>query len=109
MVSYLWKYGSFGYDHLIGTSPETASAIADHFHASASLGRELGGYYWFLISDKHRVVTPLTILALAFGGQYNDDPPYGNEDPCHFSLDNISEYRLELDWRWNSSEDHNKF
>ena len=57
------------------------------------------GNHYYLVNDKKRVLNPLKMPSLAFGGMWNGYPPYGDETDCHFSLDTLPEYRLEPDWR----------
>lgn len=50
-------------------------------------------YFYFLNKEK-KIITPMPNLSLAFGGQYNDCAPYGDEI-ANFSF-NMEEYSLVL-------------
>jgi len=47
-------------------------------------------FYYFLEQDK-MIITPMPFLSLAFGGQYNDDTPIGDEvKDFNFEVENYS-------------------
>ena len=98
MKCYTWD-GLGGYDGLLCVNEKEVRAIISHYGTPDAAGKEWEEGYFYLLCDKKRILTPLPFLALAFGGQYNGDLPYGGETACHFSLDTISEYRLETDWK----------
>ena len=50
--------------------------------------------YYYFISSTGKIITPLPMLSLAFGGMYNGYPPYG-EEITDFKFD-ITEYELAL-------------
>ena len=99
MTSVLWN-GPGDYDRFVSVDKTEMQTIVDHYADpdAAAWGRDDTFYY--LVNDEKRVLTPLRMPSLAFGGQWNDEVPYGKEEvPCRFSLAVISEYRLEKDWR----------
>ena len=91
--------GLGGYDYLLCVDEKEMQAIVEHFATPDAAGRQWGDEFYYLLCDEKRILTPLPFLALAFGGQYNGYPPYGGKAFCHFSLDTIAEYRLEMDWK----------
>ena len=68
-----------------------AEALLARFGEKAKTSQVRGNHYYFL-NTKHKTITPMPFLALAFGGQYNDDPPIGAELPA-LRID-LTEYRL---------------
>ena len=58
-----------------------AEALLARFGEKAKTSQVRGNHYYFL-NTKHKTITPMPFLALAFGGQYNDDPPIGAELPA---------------------------
>jgi len=99
MLCVSW-HGPGGYDRFIRVDEIEMQAIVSHFHNpnAVAWGWDEGDHY-YLVNDEKRVITPLKMPSLAFGGQWNGYPPYGEETTCHFSLDVLSEYRLEMDWQ----------
>ncbi len=50
--------------------------------------------YFYFINSKKKTITPMPMLSLAFGGQYNGEPPYG-EEVIDFEFD-YKDYKLVL-------------
>ena len=99
MLCVSWN-GLAGYDRFIRVDKKEMQVIIDHYGRPDVAAWGWGdGYYYYLICDEKRILTPLKMGALAFGGQWNGYPPYGKETTCHFSLDTLPEYRLEMDWQ----------
>lgn len=71
---------------------EATEALA-HFGERARTSHVEDEHYYFL-NTKHKTITPMPFLALAFGRQYNDDPPVGSELPA-LRVD-LAEYRFRL-------------
>ena len=98
MRYFLWN-GPGEYDRFVRVDEKEMKAIVDHYGNPRAVGFDWGdGNYFYLVNDEKRVVTPLLMPSLAFGGQWNSDSPYGGEITCHFSLDTLDEYRLDMDW-----------
>ena len=99
MLCVSWN-GPGGYDRFVRVDEREMQAIIDHYGNPdvAAWGWGDGNHY-YLVCDEKRILTPLKMPSLAFGGQWNGYPPYGEETPCHFSLDTLSEYRMEMDWQ----------
>ncbi len=94
---YHWK-GPGNYDLFYGL-PDWAQAIAEeHSQFFSGIERNIfGKYNYYLVSSTERIITPLPFLALAFGGQYNNDPPYTNAENGFFpSLNEIIQYDFQL-------------
>ncbi len=99
MIAYSWN-GLGGYDHFVKVDAVERDAIAAHFDRPDAKGWGWGdGSYFYLVSDEKRVVTPLLMPSLAFSGQWNGYPPYGEKTTTLFSMDTLSEYRLEMNWQ----------
>ena len=98
MKCYTWD-GIGGYDRFLCVDENEVQEIINHYANPNAAGKKWVNGYYYLLCDEKRILTPLPFLALAFGGQYNGYPPYGEKTTCHFSLDTISEYRLEMDWK----------
>ena len=98
MLSLLWQEPG-GYDRFVRVDEREMQSIVEHYGdppAAAWGGGD--GYHYYLVCDEKRILTPLIMPSLAFGGQWNGCPPYGEETACRFSLTTLSEYRLEMDW-----------
>ena len=99
MQCFSWN-GLGGYDRFLKVDESERQAIIGHYGTPEAAGWGWGdGFYFYLLCDEKRVITPLKMPSLAFGGQYNGDSPYGEETSCRFSLKTISEYRLEMNWQ----------
>ena len=99
MLCVSWR-GPGGYDRFIRVDEKEMQAIVDHYGNPDAAAWGWGdGNHFYLVNDEKRVLTPLKMPSLAFGGQWNGDPPYGDETASHFSLCTLSEYRLEMDWQ----------
>lgn len=99
MIAYSWN-GLGGYDRFVKVDAMERDAITAHFDCPGAQGWGWGdGFYFYLVSDEKYVVTPLLKPSLAFSGQWNGYPPYGDITTTHFSIDTLSEYRLEMDWQ----------
>lgn len=93
-------HGPGDYDHFIRVDEEEMQAIVDHYSNPNAVAWGWGhGDHYYLVNDEKRVITPLKMPSLAFGGQWNGYPPYGEETTSYFSLDTLPEYRLEMNWR----------
>ena len=70
--------------------------IMEHYHTTKAEGIGLSGEdrYFYFINSINKTLTPMPMLSLAFGGQYNDYIPYGNEI-ANFNF-NINDYKLVL-------------
>ena len=99
MLCLSW-HGPGEYDRFLRVDEKEMQAIVDRYGAPDAAAWGCGdATYWYLLCDEKRVLTPLKMPALAFGGQWNNDPPYGGETTCRFSMDTLSDYRLEPDWK----------
>ena len=99
MLCVSWN-GLGGYNRFIRVDEKEMQTIVNHYNNPDAVAWGWGdGNYYYLVNDEKRVITPLKMPSLAFGGQWNGYPPYGEETTCHFSLDTLSEYHLEMDWR----------
>lgn len=99
MLCVSW-HGPGGYDRFIRVDENEMQEIVNHYNdpeAAAWGGHD--GYHYYLLCDEKRILTPLKMPSLAFGGMWNGYPPYGDETACYFTLDKLLEYRLEKDWR----------
>lgn len=98
MLSRRWV-GPGDYDRLVEVNETEKDAIVNHYKSADALGKGFDdGTYFYLVNDAKRVVTPLPFLALAFGGQWNDELPYEEVTSSNFSLQTLQEYRLDLQW-----------
>ena len=99
MLCFTWN-GPGGYDCFVRVNEKEMQAIVDHYGNPDAAAWGWGdGNHFYLVHDEKRVLTPLLMPSLAFGGQWNGYPPYDKRTTCHFSLDTLDEYRLEMDWR----------
>ena len=98
MVSIKW-IGVGDYDELIALSEEEMREFADHFNIDWSFftngtpNKKLGDHYYCFVNYSRKVLALLPFLALAFGGQYNDEPPFEGE-PRTIEID-YDDYSLE--------------
>ena len=82
MRLFQWLNPAVGkYDVFAALSDAEAVVLRARFGEKAKTS-QVSGKHYYLLNTKHRTITPLPFLALAFGGQYNDDPPIGSELPA---------------------------
>ncbi len=96
MKCYEWLNEQVGdYDVLIAADKRESDAIVSHFATENAKGCKayLADEWYYFVNTKNKTITPVPILALAFGGQYNGDFPFGKEIQFIF---NIEEYSLKL-------------
>ena len=92
-----WKNKQVGdFDIFAIVSNEEKNMIVSHFGTNEAEGisfPEKEDYFYFL-NTKDRIITPMPMLSLAFGGMYNEESPYGNEikNLCF----DITKYKLKL-------------
>ena len=99
MLCFSW-HGPGGYDRFIRVDEKEMQAIVNHYHNPDAVAWGWGdGNHYYLVNDEKRVITPLKMAALAFGGQWDGYPPYGGKTSSHFSLDTLPEYHLDIDWK----------
>ena len=92
MRLFQWLNPTVGkYDVFAVLSDAEAGVLLARFGEKAKTSQVSGKHYYFLNTGR-KTITPLPFLALAFGGQYNDDPPIGAELPA-LRID-LAEYRL---------------
>ena len=79
MKFYSWRNKNItNADLFVAFDEEEMSRIKALFPEVEDCCYELGVYYGF-VDTKRKVFIPLRIPSLVFGGQYNDDSPYGEE------------------------------
>ena len=96
MKCYEWLNGQVcDCDVFIVAEKRESDAIASHFATEKAKGckSHLADEWYYFVNTKNKTITPMPILALAFGGQYNGDFPFGKEIQFIF---NIEEYSLKL-------------
>ena len=96
MKCFEWLNKQVGdYDVFLITNKKESEIIVNHFNSESAKGCKSNTkdeWYYFL-NIKKRTITPMPELSLAFGGQYNDESPYGRE---LVSFDfNINEFYLQ--------------
>lgn len=91
--------GSPSYEYLVACNREEIGKVIDRFHIDAEFfhGKTLRDaegkeQFYFFVSAKRKRIAMLPFLALVFGGQYNDDLPYGGGVELEINYD---EYELE--------------
>ena len=95
MKCYEWLNKQVGdYDVFVVADQRDAEFIVQHFATEKAKGckSNFANEWYYFVNSKSKTITPMPILALAFGGQYNGDFPVGKELPA-FSLD-WKEYTL---------------
>ena len=92
MRLFQWLNPAVGdFDVFAVLSDAEAEALLARFGEKAKTSHRKDGHYFFLNTGR-KTITPMPFLALAIGGQYNDDPPIGAELPA-LQVD-LVEYRL---------------
>lgn len=92
MRLFQWLNPTVGkYDVFAVLSDAEAGVLLARFGEKAKTSQVKGEHYYFL-NTRRKTITPMPFLALAFGGQYNDDPPIGSVLPT-LRID-LTEYRL---------------
>lgn len=94
MQFFEWHNSYFGdYDFFAILNEREKTQLVMHHRTplaeSASFGDEK---YYYLVDSNRKIITPIHSLAYIFGGQYNDNPPYGTE-VFNFNF-NITDYKL---------------
>ena len=67
-------------DYFIQFTPEEIRELDAVFPEASSKCREVGGFYYGFVDVKGKRFIPLKVPAYAFGGCYNDYPPYGKDE-----------------------------
>ncbi len=70
------------------------NCIVSHFDDHNAESVSMSNKYYYFINTKNKTITPMPMLSLAFSGQYNGYPPYG-EELENYKLD-ISDFKLEF-------------
>lgn len=81
MRLYEWNNKIIGdYDLFAVLDKREVQSLVQLFHTNAAISSSLDGeeFYYFLNSE-NQTITPMPMLSLAFGGQYNSNLPYGCE------------------------------
>lgn len=63
-------------DYFIQLTPEEIQELEKHFPDIGSKCFQLSGYYYGFVDTRRKVFIPLKKPTYAFGGCYNDYPPY---------------------------------
>ncbi|MBR6791025.1 MAG: hypothetical protein IKM31_09190 [Oscillospiraceae bacterium] len=75
-----WKNKRIGSFDVFAVLNETEKdALIQYFGTSSAESVSWEGKYYYFIDLEHKTITPMPELYLAFGGQYNTQPPYGNK------------------------------
>lgn len=75
-----WKKTYIGpFDLLAAFKTSEVNRLVDLFGEEMREAASYGDEAFYFIDLSERVIIPMKILAYAFGGQYNDDLPYGKE------------------------------
>ena len=81
------------YDVFMVATRDEAQWIVQYFNTKLALSCTMPSatgveQYFYFLNTKLKTITPMPILALAFGCQYNGYPPYGeNIDNFDFALE----------------------
>jgi len=97
MQFFKWNNGSVGdYDIFAIMCENEKNAIVTHYNTkkAESISFPEGDKYFYFINTKRKTITPMPLLSLAFGGQYNDCLPYDYEIG-DFKF-NVIEYELVI-------------
>lgn len=79
------------FDLLAAFKTSEVNRLVDLFGEEMREAASYGDEAFYFIDLNERVIIPMKILAYAFGGQYNDDLPYGKEDKAF--IFHANEYR----------------
>ena len=66
------------YDVFAILDSEEYGQVLSRFGSEAKTASRAGEAF-YLMNTARKTITPLPFLALAFGGQYNNEPPFGKE------------------------------
>lgn len=97
MQFFEWNNKGVGdFDIFVMMCEDEKNAIVAHYNTAKAEGVSFFDEekYFYFINTKKRTITPMPMLSLAFGGQYNDSLPYGSQIK-DFKLD-ITEYALVM-------------
>ena len=96
MKCYEWLNEQVGdFDVFIVADKRESDVIINHFATENAKGckAHTAGEWYYFVNTQNKTITPMPILALAFGGQYNGDLPFGKKIQFIF---NVDEYSLKL-------------
>ena len=96
MKYYEWLNEQVGdYDVFIVADEKETEIITQHFGTKKAKGckSNAADEWYYFVNTRNKTITPMPILALAFGGQYNGDFPFGKELQFTFNMD---EYSLQI-------------
>ena len=69
------------YDVFLMADKKETENIVEHFATenAKSCKSNIDNEWYYLLNVNNKTITPIPILSLVFGGQYNEDLPYGKE------------------------------
>ncbi len=96
MKVYKWNNRAVGdFDLFVFLSKDEMKELVTHYNTESAKSATFDDIvFYYLINSPNKTITPLPLLAFAFGGQYNDSLPFGDEIDG-FILD-LSKYKLKL-------------
>lgn len=84
------------YDVFLIANKKETEDIVRHFATEYARGckSKVDDEWYYFLNTNDMTITPMPILSLAFGGQYNGDLPFGKE-LVQFNL-RVEDYALQL-------------
>ena len=97
MKCFEWLNEQIGdFDVFLVANKIDTETIVQHFATKSAKGckSNIADEWYYFVNTKNKTITPMPMLSLAFGCQYNEEIPYGKEMP-QFSF-KIEEYSLRI-------------
>ena len=97
MKCFEWLNKQIGdYDIFFIADKEETETIVHCFSTESARGckSNISDEWYYFLNTKNKTIVPMPMLSLAFGGQYNDDSPYGKELVEFDLMNEIIHYQL---------------
>ncbi len=82
-----WNNPGVGdYDLFVIINGEELRKLKKQFESDDVVSISMEGYdeYFYFVNSIKKTITPMPLLSLAFGGQYNAYPPYSDDSEVEF-------------------------